>query len=114
MSPTIKMLSGQLHFNHLCELSLFRTHAHLRWLLSGADHLDFLPDGSFPHFLLANVTLTWSGEQCVQTQRTDQGWSKPVLASCFLSSMTGLWEGLGLELVNETGWKEVLGRGFLQ
>lgn len=63
-------------------------HRHLCCLPSGADPLDFLPDRGFPHFSLANTTLIWFGQQCIQTQGTDQDWSKPVSESCFLLSMT--------------------------
>lgn len=83
-------------------------------LPSGVDSLDPLPESGFPLFFLANRTLICFGQQCVRIQRTDQDWSKPLLASCFLLLMTGLQGGLGHELLSEMGQKaEVLGRGFL-
>ena len=115
MPPTVKLLTGQLHFDHLLQgVCSFRMKAHLCWLPPGADPLESLPNSGFPLFLLANRTLIWFGQQCVQTQRTNQDWSKPVLASCFLLLMTSLQEGLGHELVGGMGHKaEVLGRHFL-
>ena len=111
-SPMVRILTGQLHFDHLLwvVLVLHAGHAYTGYPL-GQILLILCLTATSPFFSLANRTLIWFGQQCAQIReliKLDQA----SYASLFLLPMTGVREGLGPVLVNETRWKVCRGEVF--